>query len=85
MAAIPPNSESTSADTQSFEAALEQLQQLVRELEQGDVPLEQSLVAFELGQRLIKYCQDKLATAEQSLKQLAADADEALGNDKPKS
>ncbi|HEY3295878.1 MAG TPA: exodeoxyribonuclease VII small subunit [bacterium] len=69
----------------SFEAALERLEKLVSNLESGDVPLEQSLQAFEEGQRLIKFCEQKLQTAERALKQLAKEADEALGrsDDRP--
>ena len=86
MAAATSKTESEllTADEQSFETALDRLQLLVRELEQGDVPLERSLAAFEDGQRLIKFCQTKLNAAETALKQLAAEADEALGNDKPR-
>ena len=86
MAAAKSKTESEllTAEEQSFETALDRLQLLVRELEQGDVPLERSLAAFEDGQRLIKFCQTKLNAAETALKQLAAEADEALGNDKPR-
>jgi exodeoxyribonuclease VII small subunit len=62
----------------SFEAALSRLEELVSELEGGDVPLEKSLQAFEEGQRLIKFCEQKLQAAEKSLKQLASEADTAL-------
>lgn len=64
---------------ENFEAALEKLGELVRELEAGDVPLEQSVAAFEEGQRLIKYCQERLSEAEKSLKQIAADLEPVLG------
>lgn len=64
---------------ENFEAALEKLSELVRELESGDVPLEKSVAAFEEGQRLIKFCQDRLAVAEKALTQVASDAQQALG------
>jgi exodeoxyribonuclease VII small subunit len=66
---------------ESFEVALERLEGLVSELEGGDVPLEKSLQAFEEGQRLIKFCEQKLKAAEKALKQLSKEADEALGSD----
>lgn len=66
---------------ESFEAAIERLEELVAKLEQGDVPLEESLTAFEEGQRLIAYCEKKLQTAEQVLKQLSKEAEDALGKD----
>jgi exodeoxyribonuclease VII small subunit len=68
-------------DSQSFEAALERLEELVTGLEAGDVPLEKSLQAFEEGQRLIKFCEAKLKAAEKALKQLSKEADDALGRD----
>ncbi|MBU0508338.1 exodeoxyribonuclease VII small subunit [bacterium] len=69
----------------SFEDAIERLETLVAGLESGEVPLEKSVKAFEEGQRLIAYCEKTLKAAEQALKQIAADADKALGNrDEPK-
>lgn len=66
-------------DPESFEAAIERLEAIVTQLESGDVPLEKSLAAFEEGQKLIGYCEQKLQAAEQVLKQIAKDADENLG------
>ena len=56
----------------SFEAALAELETIVREMEAGKLPLEQSLSAFERGTALLKHCQDALAAAEQKLKILDA-------------
>lgn len=64
----------------SFEAALERLEGLVKELEEGEVPLEKALAAFEEGQVLIKYCEKKLHAAEQTLKQLSKDSPDTLSN-----
>jgi exodeoxyribonuclease VII small subunit len=55
----------------NFEDALQELEELVANLESGDVPLEDSLKAFERGQKLLKFCETKLAKAEQVLKQLS--------------
>ena len=68
-------------EPKTFEEAIERLQQLVDALEEGDVPLEQSLGAFEEGQLLVGYCQQKLAGAEETLKKLADEASDALDND----
>jgi len=54
----------------SFEAALAELESIVREMEAGKLPLEQSLSAFERGTALLKHCQDALAAAEQKLQVL---------------
>lgn len=56
----------------SFEAALAELESIVREMEAGKLPLEQSLSAFERGTALLKHCQDALSAAEQKLRVLDA-------------
>ncbi|MBK6766293.1 MAG: exodeoxyribonuclease VII small subunit [bacterium] len=68
-------------EPKNFEEALERLQTLVDSLEAGEVSLEQSVQAFEEGQKLVAFCQTKLKAAEASLKQLVeqtpgANADE---------
>ena len=67
------SSQNPSDEPASFEAALERLEQVVSELETGEIPLEKSLDAFEEAQRLITYCEKKLKSAEQILKQLNQD------------
>lgn len=54
----------------TFEVALDQLQQVVRKLESGELTLEQSLQSFEDGVRLTKHCQEQLATAEKRVELL---------------
>ncbi|MCM2277977.1 MAG: exodeoxyribonuclease VII small subunit [Oligoflexia bacterium] len=49
----------------SFEAALEQLQGIVKRLESGELTLEQALKNFEEGVRLTRVCQEQLGAAEQ--------------------
>jgi exodeoxyribonuclease VII small subunit len=56
-----------SADTFSFEAALEELEQLVERMERGDISLEESLKDFERGIELTRSCQEALRTAEQKV------------------
>ena len=57
----------------SFEASLEALEQIVRQLESGDLPLEQSLELFEQGVRLSRECQDRLSQAERRIEVLLRD------------
>jgi exodeoxyribonuclease VII small subunit len=57
----------------SFEASLEALEQIVRELEQGDLPLEKSLELFEQGIRLSRECQERLSQAERRIEVLLRD------------
>jgi exodeoxyribonuclease VII small subunit len=48
----------------NFEASLEELERIVKELEKGDLPLEQSLSLFENGMRLSSECKKMLEEAE---------------------
>ncbi|HSI66915.1 MAG TPA: exodeoxyribonuclease VII small subunit [Planococcus sp. (in: firmicutes)] len=50
-----------------FNEAMEQLEEIVRQLEQGDVPLEQALTLYQQGMELSKVCHDKLQNAEKQL------------------
>jgi len=52
------------AEPLSFEARLEELERIVKELERGDLPLEQSLSLFEAGMRLSADCKRQLEEAE---------------------
>ncbi len=52
----------------SFEDALKRLEETVRALESGTVPLEESLKLFEEGVALVKLCNSKLDGAEQKVK-----------------
>lgn len=57
----------------SFESSLEALEQIVRELEDGDLPLEKSLELFEQGIRLSRECQERLGQAERRIEILLRD------------
>jgi exodeoxyribonuclease VII small subunit len=58
-----------------FEKSLDELETLVRNLEQGELTLEQSLAAFERGVKLTRECQQALKTAEQRVEQLMQGSD----------
>jgi exodeoxyribonuclease VII small subunit len=57
----------------TFEASLEALEQIVRQLEGGDLPLEKSLELFEQGIHLSRECQDRLNQAERRIEVLLRD------------
>ena len=57
----------------TFEASLEALEQIVRQLEDGDLPLDKSLELFEQGIRLSRECQDRLSQAERRIEILLRD------------
>ena len=54
----------------NFENAIARLEQIVRSLENGSAPLDDALLLFEEGVRLVKLCNDKLTTAESRIKLL---------------
>jgi exodeoxyribonuclease VII small subunit len=61
----------------AFEEAMKELESLVESLEQGDQPLEESLLSFERGVTLTRVCQQALDEAEQKIKILGSDTPEA--------
>jgi exodeoxyribonuclease VII small subunit len=61
----------------NFEKALEELEQLVGKMEQGDLTLEQSLQEFERGVELTRHCQRALQEAEQRVEILLQKSGEA--------
>ena len=63
-------------ETPSYEAAREELIEVVRALEAGGTSLEESLALWERGEKLATICQDWLDGARQRL-------DEAIGTDPP--
>lgn len=60
-----------------FEDALGELEELVKELESGEQPLEESLARFERGVALSRFCQQSLAEAEQKVRVLTQSDSEA--------
>lgn len=56
----------------NYEAALQELEQLVGQIESGQLPLEQLLAGYERGAQLLKYCRDKLQAVEDQIKVLDA-------------
>lgn len=71
-------SEQNTASIAGFEKSLDELENLVRDLEQGELSLEQSLSAFERGVKLTRECQQALKGAEQRVEQLVQNGDGTL-------
>ena len=67
MARHPANDASPVAD---FEHSLDQLEQLVEKMEQGEMSLEESLAAYERGVGLYRKCQGALEQAEMRVRLL---------------
>lgn len=58
----------------TFEENLQRLEQIVRAMERGDVPLEESLKLFQEGTRLVESCGKLLDEAELQVKKIVIDA-----------
>ena len=62
----------------TFEAALKQLESIVKEMESGDLPLEQALKKYETGIEKVRYCMAILDTTEKKITQLTRDLDGSI-------
>jgi len=60
---------------QTYEKALKNLEDIVKEIESGDLPLEQAIRKFEEGIRLSKFCSQLLDETEQKITILLKDSD----------
>ena len=63
--------------SQNFEQSMARLEQIVRAMERGDVPLEQSLKPFEEGTALVRRCSSLLDGAELQIRQVMKGPDGA--------
>lgn len=58
----------------NFETSMKRLEEIVHDLEKGDLPLEDSLKVFEEGMDLIKFCSEKLEEVEQKVTMLVKES-----------
>ena len=68
-----PKNEPMAAEI-SFEAAMERLEKIVQEMESSKLPLEELLVRYEEGIRLVGVCNQRLASAENRIETLSRNA-----------
>ena len=59
----------------SFEAALQRLEEIVRTLEKGEAPLDQSIALYQEGDRLKRHCEARLKDAQARIEQIALGSD----------
>ncbi|HEU5067392.1 MAG TPA: exodeoxyribonuclease VII small subunit [Sphingomicrobium sp.] len=59
----------------SFEAALARLEEIVRTLEKGEAPLDQSIELYQEGDRLKRLCETRLKAAQARIEQIAFGSD----------
>ena len=69
---------SPTAETMSFEAALAELERIVRGLESGQQNLADAIAAYERGAELKRYCEARLAEAEQRVQSIVTRGDGSL-------
>jgi len=68
-----PNQAKKPSIDMSFEAAMERLEKIVEEMESGKMLLEDLLVRYEEGMKLVKVCQERLAKAEHKIEIITRD------------
>jgi len=51
----------------NFEGAMDRLEKIVEQMESGKLPLEDLIIRYEEGMKLVKTCQERLANAEQKI------------------
>ncbi|MCB1471801.1 MAG: exodeoxyribonuclease VII small subunit [Rhodobiaceae bacterium] len=66
-----------------FEAALEELERIVGQLEKGQVPLEESIRIYERGEALRRHCDQLLKQAEAKIEKITLGADGAATGTEP--
>lgn len=62
----------------SFEESLEKLEEIVNKLENGDVPLDDAIDEFGKAMQLVKECNNKLTTAEESIAKIVKENGEIV-------
>ena len=58
------------AENITFEKAIEELEDIIKSLEQGDVPLDDTIELYERGAKLKDFCEKKLEEAEIKIKKI---------------
>ncbi len=65
--AVMSNQAKKPAPEANFEQAMKRLEEIVEQMESGDLPLEDLIGRYEEGMKLVKVCQERLASAEQRI------------------
>ncbi len=73
MANAKTSSKTAQKSPADFESAMRELEQLISGMENGDLPLEASLQAYQRGAFLVKYCQAQLQKVQEQVKIVEAD------------
>ncbi len=65
-----PNQVKKPAPQANFEQAMQRLEEIVEQMESGDLPLEDLIVRYEEGMKLVKVCQERLVSAEERIEMI---------------
>jgi exodeoxyribonuclease VII small subunit len=81
---LPPMDRSSPPAAElSFEDALKRLEEIVRTLEKGEAPLDQSIALYQEGDRLKRHCEARLKDAQARIDQIAFGSDGQPSGVKP--
>lgn len=69
-----PKSDTSEKSEPTFEAALTQLEKIVEEMDDDTLPLEQLIVRYAEGTKLVKVCEERLAAVEKKIEILSRSA-----------
>lgn len=69
-------------ENMTFEEAKEKVERIIQNMEQGNLPLEESISQFEEASKLIKYCQDKLDGYRGKIETITMETSAANGDEK---
>ena len=69
------SAETSNVEQLSFEDALRRLEEIVRTLERGEAPLDQSIELYQEGDRLRRHCEARLKDAQARIEQIAFGSD----------
>ena len=69
-----PNPVKKVAPEANFEHAMKRLEQIVEQMESGEFALEELIVRYEEGMKLVKVCQERLAAAEERIEIITRDS-----------
>ena len=67
------NAKNAPKTPESFESAMRELEQLIASMENGQMPLEASLQAYQRGAFLVKFCQKQLQAVQEQVRIVEAD------------
>ncbi len=73
--------EAAKVEELSFEAALAELETIIRDMESGKSPLEESITAYERGIALKKHCDAKLKEAQAKIDKITIDQNGTVGTE----